>query len=715
MKKKAIEKIPYIGIQRVSRKKDAKYIAATMVKIVGHEKHLITEVYRNKKKDLAVPLVRIVLTKKDFGTFFVESGEWSRGMISGRGYTNVYPVWDRGGRIYDAEKENVLRSKEDLQRIKSFPGIEEKPWRDLTWYEMINDRMNTITTKERRDRENRRYERRKQELKEREENTPEIDEQKILDYADRVIFLEKHYLYYKKHGVRVRVACSKCGGVTERRWKPGISYESQFESMIEEPRRGYSGACPLCGARGEWKPQGKATDSYSKEARLFVGQKYKETGMVFRYIEVEKEYQLGLICEEKGTVMQNACEQLSGIEIARVYFEEGREPQKDYHKYDPYSGKDFWDDCNLYGMANISISEAPILRETYEAMQGTILQYSAMQEYEAAESSCINPVEYAERYLHTPQIEMLTKLGLIKVVEKLVKQQYGIVANAHANRVDIFLGIRKEHVRQLIRHQGEESILKVMQTEKRLDQHWNDEQIEKLAEVGAGVRNGWTEVLEHTGVQRILNLIEKYAGVEYGTGCSRATSRLRDVAQMYFDYLSMRLVLGYDMSNTVYLAPRDLNAAHQKMVMEQNKEQADLRIREANLKYPLIKKHYRRLRKRFCYEDEDFCIRPARDAGEIVMEGRVLHHCVGGDNYLDKHNDDISTILFLRAKKEPDVPYITVEIKTDSLKLMQWYGAYDKKPDKKNMDRWLDNYVTKLKSGLIGDGQEKQRVLVLSA
>ena len=63
MKKKAIEKIPYIGIQRTSQKRGAKYIAATAVKIIGNEKHLITEVYRNKKEDLAVPLVRIVLTK----------------------------------------------------------------------------------------------------------------------------------------------------------------------------------------------------------------------------------------------------------------------------------------------------------------------------------------------------------------------------------------------------------------------------------------------------------------------------------------------------------------------------------------------------------------------------------------------------------------------------------------------------------------------------
>lgn len=35
MKKKAIEKIPYFGLKKTSRKKDVKYIGVTAVKIVG--------------------------------------------------------------------------------------------------------------------------------------------------------------------------------------------------------------------------------------------------------------------------------------------------------------------------------------------------------------------------------------------------------------------------------------------------------------------------------------------------------------------------------------------------------------------------------------------------------------------------------------------------------------------------------------------------------
>ena len=38
-----------------------------------------------------------------------------------------------------------------------------------------------------------------------------------------------------------------------------------------------------------------------------------------------------------------------------------------------------------------------------------------------------------------------------------------------------------------------------------------------------------------------------------------------------------------------------------------------------------------------------------------------------------------------------------MEIGTDSLRIAQWYGAHDRKPDEERMERWLDAYVTRLK------------------
>ena len=698
MKKKAIERIPYLMLPKVSRKKMVEYIGVTAFKIVDHERHLFLELYRNDKACKNIPVVRIVLNKKDYGTYFTKSGAWSQSRITSN-------TWDSNGLIWrededhewrsreDKEKENVLYSQKDLERIKAFTN--ETVWREERWWDFIDQWQKDISSEKYRKKERRKYERRQQALKEREEQTPELPEERIAEYADKIIFKDIHYLYYKKHGVRATVACTKCGGVSEERWKPGISYESRFEKLIQEPRMGDFGTCPMCGARGKYMPQGRVKSFYRQEDHVFLGQRYKEDGMVFRYIDVEKEWHLGLICGEKEPEMYNAHEIISGVEIARVYFEPGKKIQKDYHKHNPWSGDDFWDDCNLYGNANITVREAQIMPETFHNMKGTFLQYSALEEFQEA-AGVINPVDYLERYIQTPQIEMLVKMDLIHVVKELIKCNYGIVDDVDANRVEAFLGIRKERVKQLIDSQGDIDILDVMQMEKLTGQNWTGEQIEQLAEIDID-RNQIELAMEHMTVQKLLNRISKYAGCGYGTMCSTARERLRQVKQTYFDYLTMRKALGYDMNNTVYLVPRNLSAAHAVMVHEFNKKEADRRLMEVAVKYPLIKKHYRRLRKRFYYEDGNFLIRPARNAEEIVMEGRILHHCVGGDTYLEKHNRETSIILFLRTAKEPEVPYITVEIAPKNLHILQWYGAHDKKPDQKNMDRWLNAYITRLK------------------
>ena len=65
MKEKTIEKIPYLGLKKISRIKSVKYIGVTAVKNIGHQRHLFLEVYENKKESKKIPVVRMALTKKD--------------------------------------------------------------------------------------------------------------------------------------------------------------------------------------------------------------------------------------------------------------------------------------------------------------------------------------------------------------------------------------------------------------------------------------------------------------------------------------------------------------------------------------------------------------------------------------------------------------------------------------------------------------------------
>lgn len=716
MKKKTIEKEPFLTLPAVHRGKTVKYAAVTAIRKISGEQHLFIEVYRNRKDSRDIPVVRIAFTKKDFGNYFPESGVWTRGKITENTWSRCGLLWrDKEESVPKSDKtlaeENVLYSAADKKRVRRFLKTpkewKQAVWNDGTWWEYVAGKQKEIIEEENSARKIRELERRIAALKERQENTGELPEQEILGYADTIIFRNRNIIFYRKHGARATLACSKCGGVTDARWRKGQSYESQFERTVEEPVENHYGICPMCRETGIFVPQGRAGRMRRQESHIFLGQQYKDTGFVLRYVQVEKEWLLEESCGEKGLEMAGAYEKLSGIEIARVYFEPGKKVQKDYHKHNNYTGEDFWDDCNLYGSNNINIGPGKIMPETFEAMEQTFLRYSAMKGYCRAETGEVNPVDYLERYMRTPQIEMLVKMGLTEVVSKLVKCHYGIVQNEDAKTPDTFLGIRKERVKQLIRGKGNTDILKVMQMEKRMGQRWTDIQVEHLAEIGAGNHGSISTALTYMNIQRFLNRVAKYAACEYGTGCSTAVSRLQDTAGRYIDYLEMRHVLGYDMTNTVYLFPRDLDVAHGKMVEESNRKEADARIREASDRYPLIRKHYRQYRRQFYFEDGEFLIRPARDAGEIIMEGKILHHCVGGDKYLSSHNNGNSIILFLRFMDEPEVAYITVEIGTESKNIIQWYGAHDGKPDKERMQKWLDAYVTRLKCGLEAAGQDR--------
>ena len=153
----------------------------------------------------------------------------------------------------------------------------------------------------------------------------------------------------------------------------------------------------------------------------------------------------------------------------------------------------------------------------------------------------------------------------------------------------------------------------------------------------------------------------------------------------------MREALGYDMTNSIYTYPRNLKAEHDKLVIEQNERKAEERKKTVEKKYKKIRDRYKEAAAVYGFTERGLTIRPAKNASEIIDEGRKLHHCVGGDNYLTKHANRVTIILFLRSSKAPEIPYITVEA-TPTGDIKQWYGIHDTKPDKKKIERFLKDY-----------------------
>ncbi len=82
---------------------------------------------------------------------------------------------------------------------------------------------------------------------------------------------------------------------------------------------------------------------------------------------------------------------------------------------------------------------------------------------------------------------------------------------------------------------------------------------------------------------------------------------------------------------------------------------------------------------KFNYSDADFTIRLPEKLSEIVNEGSVLHHCVGG--YTNRHAEGHTTIMFLRRNDDPTTSFYTIEIGNNN-NIVQIHGFGNK---------WLGN------------------------
>ena len=54
-----------------------------------------------------------------------------------------------------------------------------------------------------------------------------------------------------------------------------------------------------------------------------------------------------------------------------------------------------------------------------------------------------------------------------------------------------------------------------------------------------------------------------------------------------------------------------------------------------------------------------------------------------------------SFIIFLRKQEEPEVPYYTIE--TDGTRVIQAYGAYDRKPDWTMVNKLLQEWIQEVR------------------
>ena len=265
------------------------------------------------------------------------------------------------------------------------------------------------------------------------------------------------------------------------------------------------------------------------------------------------------------------------------------------------------------------------------------------------------------------QVEMLIKGGMIEVVKDFVfrgKKNAACFDWAEPDLLRSF-GLNKAEWKQFEQTGKDMEVLAVYKRARRTKLATLPE-LHKLKQSLDSVWFGrlTSRMVKHKLTPtRMVHYLEKQCEESQG---------IRNVAERWCDYIDAAKYIGYDLKNDVFLLPKDLEKAHDKTTAAQTALQKAKRAGKAS---EGEKTRLKNLVKKCTYSDGRWLIRPPLHADEIVAEGKALKHCVGG--YADRHINGTTTILFLRDRRKPGKPLVTIEFRGG--KIIQIHGWDDER------------------------------------
>lgn len=315
-----------------------------------------------------------------------------------------------------------------------------------------------------------------------------------------------------------------------------------------------------------------------------------------------------------------------------------------------------------------------------EAIAKTWLKHCAVEELELGDDSALGYLNFYSR--HTGA-ERLIKCGFASDVKTMIHNSaFAKKINWKETEVPKMLGINRAEF-NCIRDNGFnlEYVCKVKRVFPTLP-------IDKGIELFRRIR-GYDRYIER--VYEIIGEQNLIKAVKY------LEKQVLNI-ELYKDYLENACELGADMASEEILFPPHLMNAHDRAyeAVRAKEIEAALKAEKAAAKKA---GKLKKARKTLEFEYGGFIIRQPKDVEEIVHEGAALLHCVAG--YARSHFAGETTIMFIRKKDEPNVPYFTVEV--HDCQIVQCHGYRNERENKKprdiiELEKAYGEYLESLKS-----------------
>lgn len=616
---------------------------------IGGKEHLIIDLY--SKREL---IYRMAFNDMEYAHYDYKSKKWDAIVCS---YKKPHRNEINNANIGEEDRENILK----------FYGRNKKDYQDYT--DIIYDIENLADT--RKDKVG--HEREEKEKEQLMKLVPKAP--KILHEAINIYVCQGNIIYYKRKGNKADYHCCQCGMDYTRRNKSSEEYEdSIFGPLAKVPRVYETDKCPYCKKQGILLQMGHAKTTMqvfeillyqlAKDGKTLIVRGYRINAHRSQYDEckvVYNEYALSFL--------------RPGYE--RIYQIWG-----DYIKKSTHFNIN--KDCDVHELGSSIISESSL--KYYPSNMTRLI--CAVVEKET--NHVIAKYNTLRTYANAPAIESLYKIGLYNICRSLIWSggHTRDIKKTAKEAADILM-VSKEGFGYIRRNANDDRyILEIIRYMEKNNIPLNDNNIEiiKSLEIHHSSKNAimTTHLLMYQSIQKLYNYLNKQ---------KHSYDSITDVLNEYYDYIKQRESQEDDLSNTVYLRPRDLHTTYMTLLDDVEHLKNEKYIAEMSEKYKNIRERSAKIPKKYTWQQADFLIRPAKSAEEIVMEGRLLHHCVGSDaqGYMKRFNEGKGWILLVRHIQSPTVPFVTVELVNN--KIRQWYGIKDSKPDRENVEAFLNAYI----------------------
>jgi DNA-directed RNA polymerase subunit RPC12/RpoP len=438
---------------------------------------------------------------------------------------------------------------------------------------------------------------------------------------------EEHFIFYRyrKDGA-TKGYCSRC----------------RKDVPINGPKHNKDTECPSCGAKAKFKVDSKIQTLKTKPYDAEVIQRI-EGGIVVRRYQQRQRYINGYYWKPKIDTEERS---------RYMFFEDG-----EFRKYDWdfYKNKKFrWvPSDSMWSMSTYYAKDFPLYRRNLaQVSRSPILQKSAMRIWGEIP---LPPADYLYFEMKHPMVEMLAKIGMFKLARQRMRGRYYPEVNTNENETELakILLIDNARLKRLREMDGGVYHLRWMQVEKRANTIWSDDMIREFAD---------NEIVESDlyFLEAPFSYLKAYNYIK--KQMQQSGEQMRQTVSTWRDYICMADRMKMDTKNPQIERPKDLKAAHDKLVRMEKEGTAKQEAEKIEKDWPKVNKQLKKL-ERFEFEKDGYCIKAPKNVYDIVMEGEILSHCVHRcDYYFERITNDESYLFFLRKADNPDAPWYTLEV-----------------------------------------------------